>query len=97
MRRVDFRMRLDTAQEVTRGFGFFARFLPGAFGLPLRGDSAFASWTNLSSRAFGTARTPRMTSLKCKNSGVESKAGSEGFGVVAIQSNCTTKAQGNLF
>ncbi len=54
----------------------FIRFRPGAFGLPLRGDAFSAFFTNSSSRAFGTARTPRMTSLKCWNSSVESKASS---------------------
>lgn len=54
------------------------RFLlrPGACGLPFRGDSNSASDTNSSSRDLDTFMTPRMTSLKCWNSGVESKAGS---------------------
>lgn len=50
----------------------FFTFWPGAFGSPLRGEFSFASRTNSSTRAFGTARTCRMTSLKCWNSGVES-------------------------
>ena len=49
-----------------------ARLRPGAFGLFLRGDSSFAALTNASSRSFGTARSARMTSLKCLNAGVES-------------------------
>src|SRR5690242_18292974 len=52
------------------------RFLPGASGFPLRGDSSFAARTNASRRSFGTAMTPRMTALKCWNSGVLSKDGS---------------------
>src|SRR5271154_5046365 len=52
------------------------RFLPGECGFWLRGESFFAVSTNSSSRAFGTARTPRITSLKCWNSGVALKAGS---------------------
>src|SRR5437667_8560171 len=48
------------------------RFCPGALGFPFRGDLSFAIRTNSSSRAFGTARMARMTSLKCWNSGVES-------------------------
>ena len=51
-------------------------FFPGASGSPLRGDSSFAACTNSSKRSLGTARTPRMTVLKCLNSGVESKDGS---------------------
>jgi len=54
----------------------FADFRPGECGLPLRGDSSLASATSRSIRSFGTASTPRMTSLKCWNSGVESKVGS---------------------
>jgi hypothetical protein len=50
-----------------------ARLRPGAFGLPLRGDSSLAASTNSFRRCLGTAITPRMTSLKCRNSGVESK------------------------
>src|SRR5580698_2231053 len=54
----------------------FTDFRPGACGFPLRGEAFSASFTNSSNRAFGTFSTPRMTSLKCWNSGVESKAGS---------------------
>ena len=46
-------------------------------GVAFRGDSSFAACTNSASRrSLGTARTPRMTVLKCLNSGVESKDGS---------------------
>src|ERR1039457_2916972 len=51
---------------------FFTRFCPGAWGSPFRGDFSFAARTSSSRRVFGTARTARMTSLKCRNSGVES-------------------------
>jgi hypothetical protein len=53
----------------------FARFFPSKRESPFRGgDSSLAFATNSSSLFFGTARTPRMTSLKCANSGVLSKA-----------------------
>src|SRR4051812_7598940 len=48
------------------------RFLPGACGSPFLGESSFAAFTSSSSLVLGTERTPRITSLKCLNSGVES-------------------------
>src|SRR5471030_723495 len=56
---------LDLRRRITR-------FCPGACGSPFLGEFSFAARTNSSNRFFGTARTPRMTSLKCWNSGVES-------------------------
>src|ERR1017187_6973303 len=50
----------------------FTRFCPGACGSPFRVEFFFAARTSSSRRVFGTARTARMTSLKCWNSGVES-------------------------
>jgi hypothetical protein len=41
---------------------------------PFRGDPAFACSTSASSSIFGTARTRRITALKCANSGVRSNA-----------------------
>src|ERR1035441_2527015 len=49
----------------------FARFCPGACGSPFRGEFSLAARTSSSRRFLGTARTARMTSLKCWNSGVE--------------------------
>src|SRR5665213_3278976 len=49
-----------------------ALFCPGACGFPFRGELSFAASTNSSRRFLGTERTPRITSLKCWNSGVES-------------------------
>ena len=49
-----------------------ARLCPGACGLSLRREFSLASSTSTSKRALDTSRTPRMTSLKCWNSGVES-------------------------
>lgn len=43
-------------------------------GSPLGGDSSFAVRTSSSKRSFGTASTPRMTVLKCWNSGFETRA-----------------------
>src|SRR5258706_5437229 len=51
---------------------FLVRFCPVACELPFLGEFSFASRTSSSRRFLGTARTPRMTSLKCWNSGVES-------------------------
>jgi hypothetical protein len=48
------------------------RFRPGACESPILGEASFAAFTNSSKRFLGTARMPRMTSLKCWNSGVES-------------------------
>ena len=48
------------------------RFLPGAFGLPARGERFFALRTLRSSADFGTARSRFMTVLKCWNSGCAS-------------------------
>jgi hypothetical protein len=50
----------------------FNRFCPGACGSPFLGEFFFVAWTNSSRRFLGTAKTPRMTSLKRWNSGVES-------------------------
>src|SRR6266481_5664150 len=59
----------------SRFFLFLAmRFCPGACGLPFLGEFSLAAWTNSSRRVFGTARTRRMTALKCANSGVDSNA-----------------------
>jgi len=53
-----------------------ARFFPGACKSPFLGDSFLAFSTSSSNLAFGTEITPRMTSLKWRNSGVASKVGS---------------------
>src|ERR1017187_6629825 len=51
-----------------------ARFRPGAFGLPARGERFFALRTLRSSADFGTARSRLMTVLKCVNSGCASNS-----------------------
>jgi hypothetical protein len=51
---------------------FTTGLFPGARGLSLRGERSLAASTNSSRRFFETPRTPRMTSLKRRNSGVES-------------------------
>jgi hypothetical protein len=51
-----------------------ARFRPGAFGLPARGERFFALRTLRSSADFGTARSRFMTVLKWANSGCASNS-----------------------
>jgi hypothetical protein len=71
---------------------FEIRFCPGACGSPFRGDSSFAFATSSSSRFFGTARTPRMISLKCWNSGVESNGAA--FILSPVECGCVSRDSG---